>query len=119
MFSTKAWSNLFEGFNLLKDIYVDLQKELSGTRVHQLSDLSPVLASIQSPFISPALIKASGPEPPFSSFDRKVVVIPTETKPKPKKLALTGSGGERYTYLFKGLENLHFGRAYHATPRYH
>lgn len=29
------------------------------------------------------------------------------TKTKPKKLAFLGSDGQKYTYLFKGLEDLH------------
>lgn len=32
-------------------------------------------------------------------------ILPTKTKPK--KLAFIGSDGKRYTYLFKGLEDLH------------
>jgi len=104
--SPKAWNNLFEGFNLLRDIYVDLGKELSGTRVLQLSDLSPELASIQSSLIDiPSPDQGARARATIQSFDQKVVVIPTKTKPK--KLALTGSDGKRYTYLFKGLEDLH------------
>ncbi|KAF9364732.1 hypothetical protein BGX34_000626 [Mortierella sp. NVP85] len=104
--SPKAWNNLFEGFNLLRDIYVDLGKELSGTRVLQLSNLSPELASIQSSLIDiPSPDQGARARATIQSFDHKVVVIPTKTKPK--KLALTGSDGKRYTYLFKGLEDLH------------
>lgn len=32
-------------------------------------------------------------------------ILPTKTKPK--KLAFIGSDGKRYTYLFKGMEDLH------------
>lgn len=39
------------------------------------------------------------------SVDNLVQILPTKTKPK--KLAFYGSDGKRYTYLFKGLEDLH------------
>ncbi|KAF9175596.1 hypothetical protein BGX20_003599 [Mortierella sp. AD010] len=102
--SPKAWNNLFEGFAMLKEIYMDLGKELSGTRVLQLSDLSPELASIQSSLIDiPSPDQGTGVT--IRSFEQQVVVIPTKTKPK--KLTLTGSDGKHYAYLFKGLEDLH------------
>ncbi|KAG0025245.1 Serine/threonine-protein kinase smg1 [Podila clonocystis] len=98
----KAWNNLFEGLGLLKEICTDLNKELSGTRILQLSDLSPELSSIQSSLIDiPSHISGIT----IQSFEQQVVVIPTKTKPK--KLTLVGSDGKRYTYLFKGLEDLH------------
>ncbi|KAF9908194.1 Serine/threonine-protein kinase smg1 [Linnemannia zychae] len=102
--SPRSWDNLFEGLNLLKEICVDIGKELSGTRVLKLSDLSPELSAIQSSQIaipSPNL----GTGVAIQSFEQQVVVIPTKTKPK--KLTLLGSDGKRYTYLFKGLEDLH------------
>ncbi|KAF9114717.1 Serine/threonine-protein kinase smg1 [Mortierella sp. AM989] len=102
--SPKAWSNLFEGLTMLKEIHMDLGKELSGTRVLQLSDLSPELASIKSSLIDiPSPNQGTGTT--IQSFEQQVVVIPTKTKPK--KLTLLGSDGKRYTYLFKGLEDLH------------
>ncbi|KAG0198674.1 Serine/threonine-protein kinase smg1 [Mortierella sp. GBA30] len=100
----KAWNNLFEGFTMLKEICMDIGKELSGLRVLQLSDLSPDLASIQSSLIDmPNPSQSTGVT--IRSFEQKVMVIPTKTKPK--KLTLLGSDGKRYTYLFKGLEDLH------------
>ncbi|KAF9298818.1 Serine/threonine-protein kinase smg1 [Mortierella antarctica] len=98
----KAWDNMFEGLGLLKEICTDLNKELSGTRILQLSDLSPELSLIQSSLIDiPSHISGIT----IQSFEQQVVVIPTKTKPK--KLTLVGSDGKRYTYLFKGLEDLH------------
>ncbi|KAF9210203.1 Serine/threonine-protein kinase smg1 [Haplosporangium sp. Z 27] len=102
--SPKAWSNLFEGLTMFKEIYMELGKELSGTRILQLSDLSPELASIQSSLIDiPNPNQGTGIT--IQSFEKQVVVIPTKTKPK--KLSLQGSDGKRYTYLFKGMEDLH------------
>ncbi|KAG0346961.1 hypothetical protein BG004_000424 [Podila humilis] len=100
--SPSAWSDLFEGLGLLKELCSDLNKELSGTRILQLSDLSPELSNIQSSLIDiPSHISGIT----IQSFEQQVVVIPTKTKPK--KLTLIGSDGKRYTYLFKGLEDLH------------
>ncbi|KAG0320022.1 Serine/threonine-protein kinase smg1 [Linnemannia gamsii] len=102
--SPKSWDNLFEGLNLLKEICLDIGKEISGTRILKLSDLSPELSAIQSSQIAiPSPDQGTGVT--IQSFDQLVVVIPTKTKPK--KLTLLGSDGKRYTYLFKGLEDLH------------
>lgn len=40
-----------------------------------------------------------------SSVDNTIQILPTKTKPK--KLSFYGSDGKRYTYLFKGMEDLH------------
>ncbi|KAF9920880.1 Serine/threonine-protein kinase smg1 [Linnemannia zychae] len=102
--SPKSWDNLFEGLNQLKEICIDIGKESSGTRILKLSDLSPELSAIQSSQIAiPSPNQGTGVT--IQSFDQQVVVIPTKTKPK--KLTLLGSDGKRYTYLFKGLEDLH------------
>ncbi|KAI1319718.1 hypothetical protein EDD11_003412 [Mortierella claussenii] len=102
--SPKVWTNLFEGLAMLKEVYMDLGKELSRTRILQLSNLSPELASIQSSLIDiPSPNQDAGIT--IQSFEQQVVVIPTKTKPK--KLTLLGSDGKRYTFLFKGLEDLH------------
>ncbi|KAG0298308.1 Serine/threonine-protein kinase smg1 [Linnemannia gamsii] len=102
--SPKSWDNLFEGLTLLKEICMDIGKEISGTRILKLYDLSPELSAIQSSQIAiPSPDQGTGVT--IQSFDQLVVVIPTKTKPK--KLTLLGSDGKRYTYLFKGLEDLH------------
>lgn len=41
----------------------------------------------------------------IKSVDNNVQILPTKTKPK--KLVFRGSDGNVYTYLFKGLEDLH------------
>ena len=41
----------------------------------------------------------------IKSVDNHVQILPTKTKPK--KLMFRGSDGQVYTYLFKGLEDLH------------
>ena len=39
------------------------------------------------------------------SFDNTLTILPTKTKPK--RIGVYASDGRRYTYLFKGLEDLH------------
>ncbi len=41
----------------------------------------------------------------IDSFAESVNILPTKTKPK--KLVFIGKDSKRYTYLFKGLEDLH------------
>ncbi|KAK7086207.1 Serine/threonine-protein kinase smg1 [Halocaridina rubra] len=41
----------------------------------------------------------------IASVDGTISILPTKTKPK--KLSFQGSDGKKYTYLFKGLEDLH------------
>ncbi|CAL4069482.1 unnamed protein product, partial [Meganyctiphanes norvegica] len=41
----------------------------------------------------------------IASVDSNITILPTKTKPK--KLSFQGSDGKKYTYLFKGLEDLH------------
>lgn len=41
----------------------------------------------------------------IASIHNTVQILPTKTKPK--KLVFLGSDGSRYSYLFKGLEDLH------------
>ncbi|OAD05907.1 hypothetical protein MUCCIDRAFT_138537, partial [Mucor lusitanicus CBS 277.49] len=41
----------------------------------------------------------------IDSFGANVIVLPTKTKPK--KLDMKGTDGKKYSYLFKGLEDLH------------
>ena len=38
-------------------------------------------------------------------FEGSMSILPTKTKPK--KLSIVGDNGQKYTYLFKGLEDIH------------
>ncbi|KAG0055166.1 Serine/threonine-protein kinase smg1 [Gryganskiella cystojenkinii] len=100
--SPKSWGNMYEGLAKMKEIHIDLGKEVMGSRILQLVDLSPELSSLQSSLIE---VPNQTTGVTIQSFEQQVVVIPTKTKPK--KLSLLGSDGKRYTYLFKGLEDLH------------
>lgn len=49
--------------------------------------------------------RRGGAQVTIQAFLPRVAVLPTKTRPK--KLALRGTDGRGYTYLFKGLEDLH------------
>ena len=105
----------------LKRLHDDLKAAVSARKTLTLGDLSPMLASITDTHVSmpgvggqsagAALPGASataggrGQVVHLAGFHSKVLVLPTKTRPK--KLALKGSDGRRYTYLFKGMEDLH------------
>ncbi|XP_055710609.1 serine/threonine-protein kinase Smg1-like isoform X2 [Phlebotomus papatasi] len=72
----------------------------------KMSDISPILAGLRETVISMPGIENSGKEQiHIRSVENMVQILNTKTKPK--KLAFYGSDGNRYTYLFKGLEDLH------------
>ncbi|KAF5303932.1 hypothetical protein FQA39_LY01717 [Lamprigera yunnana] len=69
----------------------------------KMQDISPLLANLKDTVIAmPGLTKI---QITISSVSNHVSILPTKTKPK--KLIFHGSDGQTYTYLFKGLEDLH------------
>jgi PI-3-kinase-related kinase SMG-1 len=97
-----AWSKFKQFYAVMQH---RSQKRISYTL--KMNDISPVLANLKNTMIS-----MPGNEPGtqsgsvyIKSVDNMVLILPTKTKPK--KLAFYGSDGKRYTYLFKGLEDLH------------
>ncbi|GAB0095899.1 Serine/threonine-protein kinase Smg1 [Sergentomyia squamirostris] len=74
--------------------------------VLKMSDISPVLAAFKNTAISMPGVENSGKQQIYIKSVENMVQI-LNTKTKPKKLAFCGSDGNRYTYLFKGLEDLH------------
>ncbi|XP_059470336.1 serine/threonine-protein kinase SMG1 isoform X2 [Neocloeon triangulifer] len=69
----------------------------------KLSEISPQLASLKDSAITmPGL---SQPMVTIAGIENSVSILPTKTRPK--KLAMQGSDGKYYVYLFKGLEDLH------------
>ncbi|XP_023013215.2 serine/threonine-protein kinase Smg1 [Leptinotarsa decemlineata] len=70
----------------------------------KMQDISPVLYSMKDTVIAmPGLALTKNIT--VSHVSNLVSVLPTKTKPK--KLMFQGSDGQNYTYLFKGLEDLH------------
>ncbi|CAG9763881.1 unnamed protein product [Ceutorhynchus assimilis] len=69
-----------------------------------MRDISPVLWAIKdTPIAMPGV--ATNTNVTIESVGDVVSILPTKTKPK--KLVFYGSDGKTYTYLFKGLEDLH------------
>lgn len=106
------------GWSKLKQLYTILQqrsqKRLSC--LFKMGDISPVLAQMKNTVISMPGVEhhqnrcTRGDANQnrwiyIRSVDNFVQILPTKTKPK--KLAFYGTDGRRYTYLFKGLEDLH------------
>lgn len=101
-----------EAWDKLKQLYHILQANMirgSGSTL-KMQSLSPVLCSLgRMRICMPGLdAQGSGGEEDkvyIESVEGTVCVLPTKTKPK--KVAFYGSNGQRYTFLFKGMEDLH------------
>jgi PI-3-kinase-related kinase SMG-1 len=88
-----------------EDVLLNLRE--NSKRRLDLKHISPKLAGRQASAIPmPGLLAGTKAQVvTIQSFQSEVLILPTKTKPK--KLALIGSDGRRYSYLFKGLEDLH------------
>ncbi|XP_064478014.1 serine/threonine-protein kinase SMG1-like isoform X2 [Ornithodoros turicata] len=94
----------------LRRLHLRLQR-CSGGAAEASSAPAPLLMER----VSPALAQLSDSQVPMPGCDdgqvcvtavlRAIQVLPTKTKPK--KLAFQGSDGRKYTFLFKGMEDLH------------
>nr|NVI76420.1 no-on-and-no-off transient C [Cucujiformia] len=72
----------------------------------KMQDISPVLHALKNTVIAmPGLTTTAKKNITISHVSNIVSILPTKTKPK--KLVFYGSDGQTYTYLFKGLEDLH------------
>ncbi|XP_011150895.1 serine/threonine-protein kinase SMG1 [Harpegnathos saltator] len=71
-----------------------------------MTDISPILANLKDTCIAmPGVAAVDNKVVTIMSVNNNVQILPTKTKPK--KLIFHGSDGHVYTYLFKGLEDLH------------
>ncbi|KZC05708.1 Serine/threonine-protein kinase SMG1 [Dufourea novaeangliae] len=92
----------------LKQLESKLAQRVHRRAAYSLSmnDISPVLANLKSTCIAmPGVVANDNKIVTIQSVDNNVQILPTKTKPK--KLVFHGSDGHVYTYLFKGLEDLH------------
>uniref|UniRef100_A0A1A9WAZ4 non-specific serine/threonine protein kinase n=1 Tax=Glossina brevipalpis TaxID=37001 RepID=A0A1A9WAZ4_9MUSC len=92
----------------IKQLYtIFQQRPLRGSNsTMKVSDISPVLSNMQNTSITmPGLDTYEQPSVYIKSVDSLAYILPTKTKPK--KLSFYGSNGHRYTFLFKGQEDLH------------
>ncbi|ORY80157.1 hypothetical protein LY90DRAFT_664604 [Neocallimastix californiae] len=94
----KAW----EPFN---ELYKEIAKEVQKNRKILLSDVSPYLANIKKSQIPLPGIDQKSEIVYIQHFDKYIFALPTKTKPK--KINIYGSDGNVYSYLLKGLEDLH------------
>lgn len=108
-----------EGWTKFKQLYTVLQQrsQKRSSCTFKMMDISPVLAQLKNTVISMPGIEHHQNRSSrdgdteqqrwiyIRSVDNIVQILPTKTKPK--KLAFYGSDGRKYTYLFKGLEDLH------------
>lgn len=105
------------GWIKFKQLYAVLQQRSHkrSACMFKMNDISPVLAQMKNTVITMPGVESQNRKNRndsdldrwiyIRSVDNIVQVLPTKTKPK--KLAFYGSDGHRYTYLFKGLEDLH------------
>ncbi|KAI7882592.1 hypothetical protein K492DRAFT_235954 [Lichtheimia hyalospora FSU 10163] len=101
----KSMATYREGWDMFIRINRDLVIETHKVRILELEHISPYLASLRNTEICvPGVYDIDNPCF-IDSFGSNVVVLPTKTKPK--KLDLCGSDGKKYSYLFKGMEDLH------------
>ncbi|XP_078611831.1 serine/threonine-protein kinase SMG1-like isoform X2 [Branchiostoma floridae x Branchiostoma japonicum] len=122
---------------MFKQLHHVLQQRAQkrSTSVLKLDEISPKLAEMTDTVIAlpGSSLSAAQQDVTISGFCNTVTILPTKTKPK--KIMLMGSDGKRYTYLFKGLEDLHLDERImqflsivnnmfakvnrHQSPRYH
>lgn len=92
----------------LKQLESKLAQRVHKRGAHSLlmTDISPTLANLKDTCIAmPGVNMVNNKIVTIRSVDNNVQILPTKTKPK--KLVFHGSDGHVYTYLFKGLEDLH------------
>jgi len=100
--SNESFQKAWEPFNSL---YKEIAKEVQKNRRILLADVSPYLANIKESQIPLPGIYNKNEIVYIQHFDDYVYALPTKTKPK--RINLYGSDGNVYTYLLKGLEDLH------------
>ncbi|XP_067939464.1 serine/threonine-protein kinase SMG1-like [Watersipora subatra] len=101
--------DLVSDWQPFKQLHVSLQQrsQKRSSHVLKIKELSGVLASLTDTYIPLPGAVAKGDKQPITlqSVFSTLQILPTKTKPK--KLAFLGSDGQKYFYLFKGLEDLH------------
>ncbi|XP_050541278.1 serine/threonine-protein kinase SMG1 [Daktulosphaira vitifoliae] len=99
-----ALINVQEVWKLIKTLQNNLQTRISkrGSYSLKMDTISPILANLKDTKIAMPGVESVVT---VASINNNVAILPTFTKPK--KLIFYGSDGKAYTYLFKGLEDLH------------
>ncbi|XP_047026629.1 serine/threonine-protein kinase SMG1 [Helicoverpa zea] len=98
-----------ESWAPLKQLQIKLQQKVNkrSPYILRMSDISPVLAELKNTVITMPGVHTNqrAVRVTIKSVENNVAILPTKTRPK--KLVFYGSDGKAYTYLFKGLEDLH------------
>ncbi|XP_052741875.1 serine/threonine-protein kinase SMG1, partial [Bicyclus anynana] len=98
-----------ESWAPLKQFQIKLQQKVNKrtSYILKMSDISPVLADMKNTVITMPGVHTNQRtvRVTIKSIENNVAILPTKTRPK--KLVFYGSDGKSYTYLFKGLEDLH------------
>lgn len=99
---SEYWQKIKQLYNIFQ------QRPLRGnSSTLRISEISPVLANMHNTTIAmPGVDTYEQPAVYIKSVDATAFIF-ISTKTKPKKLSFYGSNGQRYTYLFKGQEDLH------------
>ncbi|XP_037824914.1 serine/threonine-protein kinase Smg1 [Lucilia sericata] len=99
---SEYWQKIKQLYNIFQ------QRPLRGnSSTLRISEISPVLANMHNTTIAmPGVDTYEQPAVYIKSVDATALIF-ISTKTKPKKLSFYGSNGQRYTYLFKGQEDLH------------
>ncbi|KAG1650713.1 Serine/threonine-protein kinase SMG1 [Nymphon striatum] len=92
---------------LFQTLQQTVQKRVHRINSLTMSQISPKLALMKSTVIAmPGTHQSNNSNIiTIGGVNNSISVLPTKTKPK--KLVFHGSDGQRYTFLFKGLEDLH------------
>lgn len=93
----------------IKQLYgIFQQRPLRGnSSTLKISEISPVLANMHNTTIAMPGVDTHEQTGVYIKSVEPTAFIFISTKTKPKKLSFYGSNGQRYTYLFKGQEDLH------------
>ncbi|XP_059058006.1 serine/threonine-protein kinase SMG1-like [Achroia grisella] len=98
-----------ESWAPLKQLQITLQQKVNKrtSYILKMSDISPILAELKNTVITMPGVHTNQRtvRVTIKSIENNVSILPTKTRPK--KLIFYGSDGKAYTYLFKGLEDLH------------
>merc|ERR1719400_1899638 len=98
------YNNPKKYWTMLTTLQSNIASKLLKKGILRLSEISPALAQLKSTLI-PLPGQDDEKNLTLYSFDEMLQILPTKTKPK--KLKVKASDGKSYTYLFKGLEDLH------------
>lgn len=98
-----------ESWAPLKQLQIKLQQKVNRrtSYILKMSDISPTLAELKNTVITMPGVHTNqrAARVTIKSVENNVAILPTKTRPK--KFVFYGSDGKAYTYLFKGLEDLH------------